>query len=117
MSQEARNHKMLRSTLAVSVPTFISRIFGYLRDMLQAFYMGTESRMDAFTIAFLIPNLLRRLTAEGAMTAAFIPVFTKIKSEKKREELWKFANAFFFNLYYSVSISYPAFGESHCLWF
>lgn len=66
--------------------------------MLQAFYMGTESRMDAFTIAFLIPNLLRRLTAEGAMTAAFIPVFTKLKSEKKREELWKFANAFFFDL-------------------
>jgi len=54
--------------------------------------------MDAFTMAYLIPNLLRRLTAEGAMTAAFIPVFTEIKKEKSKEELWKFANAFFYDL-------------------
>jgi len=44
--------------------------------------------MDAFTIAYVIPNLLRRLTGEGAMTAAFIPVFTQIKKEKTKEELW-----------------------------
>jgi putative peptidoglycan lipid II flippase len=96
MKRSAGNSKLLRSTLAVSLPTFLSRILGYVRDLLQAFYMGTGKGMDAFTIAFLIPNLLRRLTAEGAMTAAFIPVFSQIKNRDTREKLWRFANAFFF---------------------
>jgi len=98
MTSSIGTGKLLRSTLAVSIPTFFSRIFGYFRDLLQAYYMGTSKGMDAFTIAFLIPNLLRRLTAEGAMTAAFIPVFTQIKSREKREKLWRFANAFFFDM-------------------
>jgi putative peptidoglycan lipid II flippase len=96
--QDTRNRTLLRSTLAVSAPTLLSRILGYVRDMLQAFYLGTSRSADAFTIAYVIPNLLRRLTGEGAMTAAFIPVFTQIKEKEKREELWRFANAFFFNL-------------------
>jgi putative peptidoglycan lipid II flippase len=98
MEQRDRNRRLLRSTAAVALPTLMSRILGYLRDMLQAFYLGTGRSADAFTIAFLIPNLLRRLTGEGAMTAAFVPVFTEQKKEKKKEELWKFANAFFFDL-------------------
>jgi putative peptidoglycan lipid II flippase len=98
MEQKEHNRKLVRSTLAVSAPTLLSRIFGLLRDMIQANYMGTGRGMDAFTIAYTIPNLLRRLTGEGAMTAAFIPVFTQQKKEKSREELWKFAHYFFFDL-------------------
>jgi putative peptidoglycan lipid II flippase len=98
IEQREHNHRLVRSTLAVSGPTFLSRIFGYIRDLIQAFYMGTGRGMDAFTIAYTIPNLLRRLTGEGAMTAAFIPVFTQLKKEKSREELWRFAHIFFFNL-------------------
>jgi putative peptidoglycan lipid II flippase len=98
MRQDTRNKKLLKSTLAVSTPTFLSRILGYIRDMLQAFYLGTSRSADAFTIAYVIPNLLRRLTGEGAMTAAFIPIFTQIKEKERREELWRFANSFFFNL-------------------
>jgi putative peptidoglycan lipid II flippase len=98
IEQREHNHRLVRSTLAVSGPTFLSRIFGYIRDLIQAFYMGTGRGMDAFTIAYTIPNLLRRLTGEGAMTAAFIPVFTQLKKEKSREELWRFAHVFFFNL-------------------
>ncbi len=96
-SQESQN-RLLRSTLAVSVPTLFSRIFGYIRDMIQAYYMGTGRSADAFTIAYLIPNLLRRLTGEGAMTAAFVPVFSRMKKKESRDELWKFANAFFFDM-------------------
>lgn len=98
MGRKEQNHKLIRSTAAVSAPTLFSRIFGYIRDMLQAKYMGTGRSAEAFTIAFLIPNLLRRLTGEGAMTAAFVPVFTHYKTKKTKEELWKFANVFFFNL-------------------
>jgi putative peptidoglycan lipid II flippase len=96
--QDIQNKKLLRSTLAVSAPTLLSRILGYVRDMLQAFYLGTSRSADAFTIAYVIPNLLRRLTGEGAMTAAFIPIFTEIKEKERREEIWRFANSFFFNL-------------------
>jgi len=98
MKQKDQDRRLLRSTFAVSVPTMLSRIMGYIRDLLQAFYLGTSRLGDAFTTAYILPNLLRRLTGEGAMTAAFIPVFTQIKKEKTKEKLWKFANAFFFDL-------------------
>ncbi|MBN1222853.1 MAG: murein biosynthesis integral membrane protein MurJ [Candidatus Aminicenantes bacterium] len=98
MSQDAPHHKLLRSTAAVSAPTLLSRILGYVRDMLQANYLGTSGSADAFTIAYVIPNLLRRLTGEGALTAAFIPVFTEIKAKETKEKLWQFANVFFFDM-------------------
>jgi putative peptidoglycan lipid II flippase len=95
-----RSHdkRLLRSTFAVAVPTLLSRILGYVRDYFQAVFLGTSRGADAFTIAYIIPNLLRRLTGEGAMTAAFVPVFTQAKKEKSKEELWTFANYFFFDL-------------------
>lgn len=98
MEQKDQNRRVMRSTFIMAFPTLLSRILGLFRDILQAKFMGTGQSMDAFTMAYLIPNLLRRLTAEGAMTAAFIPVFTQIKKEKSKEELWKFANAFFYDL-------------------
>jgi len=96
--QETQDRRLLRSTFAVSAPTVLSRILGYIRDMLQAFYLGTSGSADAFTIAYVIPNLLRRLTGEGALTAAFIPIFTDIKEKEKREKLWRFANIFFIDM-------------------
>lgn len=98
MAQKSRNRLLMRSTAAVAAPTVLSRILGYVRDMLQAYFMGTSRGMDEFAIAFTIPNLLRRLTAEGAMTAAFIPVFTGIKEKESREKLWRFANIFFYDM-------------------
>lgn len=92
------SQRLLKSTAAVAFPTLLSRILGYIRDYFQAYFLGTSRGADAFTIAYIIPNLLRRLTGEGAMTAGFIPIFTEIKKEKSREELWKFANYFFFDL-------------------
>ncbi|MCJ7580064.1 MAG: murein biosynthesis integral membrane protein MurJ [Candidatus Aminicenantes bacterium] len=96
--QEVQNRRLLRSTLSMTLPTVLSRILGYIRDMLQAKFLGTGKGMDAFIIASLIPNLFRRLTAEGAMTAAFIPVFAQEKKDRSRDELWTFANVFFFDL-------------------
>ena len=95
-----RDHRksIMRSTLSVAVPTVLSRIMGYFRDVLQAYFLGTSGSADAFTIAYVIPNLLRRLTGEGAMTAAFVPVFTQLKEDKKKEEIWNFANCFFYDL-------------------
>ncbi|MBU4495917.1 MAG: murein biosynthesis integral membrane protein MurJ [Acidobacteria bacterium] len=97
-SEQDQNRRLMRSTLAVSVPTVVSRVLGYVRDLLQAYFLGTSGSADAFNIAYTIPNLLRRLMGEGAMTAAFVPVFTRMKNEKNKEALWKFANHFFFDL-------------------
>lgn len=69
----------------VSGLTFLSRIFGLVRDMVVAYFFGASQVADAFYVAFRIPNLLRRLTAEGALTIAFVPVFTEYL-KKSREE-------------------------------
>lgn len=103
LSQE-QNRRILMSTGAVAFPTVLSRILGYVRDMIQAFYMGTGKGMDAFALAYVIPNLLRRLTGEGAMTAAFVPVFTQVKEERTEEGLWKFAHTFFYLLTFLMAV-------------
>ena len=93
-----RKTRLIRSTAAVAAPTMVSRLLGYVRDLLQAYYLGTGNSADAFTIAFTIPNLFRRLTGEGAMTPAFVPTFTELKSGPDRGRLWTFGNVFFWDL-------------------
>src|SRR5512135_1823034 len=90
--------RLIRSTAAVAAPTMVSRLLGYVRDLLQAYFLGTGHGADAFTIAFTIPNLFRRLTGEGAMTSAFVPTFTEARTAGNRKELWRFGNIFFWDL-------------------
>jgi putative peptidoglycan lipid II flippase len=98
MAAEDRKARLIRSTAAVAAPTLVSRVLGYVRDLLQAYFLGTGNSADAFTIAFTIPNLFRRLTGEGAMTPAFVPTFTELKSGPDRGRLWRFGNVFFWDL-------------------
>ena len=65
---------LLRSAMSMSVITMGSRVLGLVREQVRAHVLGTSLASDAFGIAFQIPNLLRRLLAEGAMSAGFIPV-------------------------------------------
>jgi len=71
--------------------TFLSRILGLIRDMVLAHLFGTGMVADAFFVAFRIPNLLRRLFAEGSLTIAFIPVFTEYLTAKSRKEAFELA--------------------------
>lgn len=105
MASEDRKTRLLRSTAAVAAPTLVSRVLGYVRDLLQAYFLGTGNSADAFTIAFTIPNLFRRLTGEGAMTPAFVPTFTELKSGPDRDRLWRFGNAFFWDLALVMAIA------------
>ncbi len=77
----------MRSTATVGGMTFVSRIFGYLRDMVIAVVFGATGATDAFFVAFRIPNFLRRLFAEGAFSQAFVPVFSEFKERRHRAEL------------------------------
>jgi putative peptidoglycan lipid II flippase len=83
---------LLKSASTISTLTILSRIFGYIRDSRMAFLLGTENIADAFTIAYRIPNLLRRLVGEGAVNAAFIPVFSRYLAADRKDEAWEFAN-------------------------
>jgi peptidoglycan biosynthesis protein MviN/MurJ (putative lipid II flippase) len=74
--------QILKSTSVITLATLTSRILGYIRDQRVAQLLGTTLSSDAFYLAFRIPNLLRRLVAEGAMSAAFVPVFTTYLVEK-----------------------------------
>ena len=69
----------------VSDATLASRILGVVRETDLAYCFGASAAMDAFNVAFRIPNLLRDLFAEGAMTAAFVPAFTRTLTERGRE--------------------------------
>jgi putative peptidoglycan lipid II flippase len=91
-------HGMMRSASAMSVTTMLSRILGYFRDNLQATILGAANVSDAFIIAFRIPNLLRRLVGEGALTSAFVPTFSRYLKKGDEEEVWHFANRMFFTL-------------------
>jgi putative peptidoglycan lipid II flippase len=71
--------KLLRSTLVFSSMTLLSRVTGLVRDVVQAIVFGPSVAMDAFVVAYRIPNFLRRVFAEGSFAQAFVPVFAEIK--------------------------------------
>jgi len=84
--EHSDNSKIIKAAGVVSGATFGSRILGYIRDMVTAFFFGTGTAADAFFLAFTIPNLLRRLFAEGTLTVSFVPVFTEYLESKGEQE-------------------------------
>ena len=78
----------------MSIITIGSRILGLVREQVRAHYLGTSMASDAFGIAFQIPNLLRRLVGEGAMSAGFIPVLSQIRENRGDKEAFQFARQF-----------------------
>ncbi|MDT8424421.1 MAG: murein biosynthesis integral membrane protein MurJ [Methyloprofundus sp.] len=84
------SRKLFKSTAIVSSMTMISRILGFIRDMMIARIFGADSGTDAFFVAFKIPNFLRRLFAEGAFSQAFVPVLSDYKEQGSQEALRNF---------------------------
>ena len=93
-----KKKRILKSAGAIGLATSLSRIFGYFRDASLAWILGAGFGMDAFTVAYRLANLFRRLVGENAMSAAFIPVFVQYQKEHSREELCDFARKFFYAL-------------------
>lgn len=90
-------NSLLSSGLKLSIMTLISRILGLVREMTKASFLGTSRLADAFGVAFMIPNLLRRLFAENSISVAFIPTFKSYLEDKNisKDELKDFLNATF----------------------
>ncbi len=78
----------------MTVMTLMSRILGLVREQVRAHFLGTSMASDAFGVAVMIPNLLRRLVAEGAMTQAFVPVLAEYVRADRPEELRRFLSRF-----------------------
>ena len=87
MNEEAG--KLTRAAGVVGFFTLLSRVSGLFRDVVIGFLFGAQGAADAYFVAFRIPNLLRRLTAEGALTVAFIPVFTNYLAKEGKAEAIK----------------------------
>jgi len=85
---------ILRSAGVMTMLTLLSRVFGLIREQIRALFLGTGMASDAFGIASVIPNMFRRLLAEGAMTAAFVPVFAEFRQKHSREEMNAFLSQF-----------------------
>jgi putative peptidoglycan lipid II flippase len=86
MSEELR---VARHAGAVGAATLLSRLLGLVREQVMAVLFGAGFATDAFNVAFRIPNLLRDLFAEGAMSSAFVPTFTEVQSTRGDAEAWK----------------------------
>ncbi len=85
----AEPSSLLRSVGSISFATFLSRILGLVRDQVQAYYFGAGLATDAFVAAFRIPNLLRDLFAEGALSSAFVPTFTAERERRGDAAAWR----------------------------
>jgi putative peptidoglycan lipid II flippase len=82
---EARG-RLVRSASTITPLTLLSRVTGYLRDKVIAVTLGAGMRTDAFFVAFRIPNMLREIIGEGAMSSAVIPVYTEVAASRSEEE-------------------------------
>lgn len=85
-----KKQSLLRSTTLVSLMTFISRMAGFVRDMVIASLFGAQAGMDAFLVAYRIPNFMRRLFAEGAFSQAFVPVLAEYQKTRAPNDVRAF---------------------------
>jgi putative peptidoglycan lipid II flippase len=94
----------LKKVFSIGIITFVSRVFGLLREMVITALLGTSLYSDAFYLAYAIPNLFRRFSAEGAMLSTFIPVFTKLHQTDQN-----YAKKFSANFFWSLALLLTVF--------
>jgi putative peptidoglycan lipid II flippase len=83
------SERLVRSAGVIGIATMTSRVLGLIRDQVLAYLFGAADAMDAFRIAFRLPNILRDLFAEGAMSAALVPTFTSSLATGGKEAAWR----------------------------
>jgi putative peptidoglycan lipid II flippase len=96
------NSRIAFSTGAISLATALSRILGFVRDLLIAGLFGTLEQAQAFVVAFRLPNLLRDMVAEGAVSSAFVPILSAYRAKGDEEKFWKASSALFARMFVAV---------------
>jgi putative peptidoglycan lipid II flippase len=88
-------HHLARSTAIFSLATGLSRVLGLVREIVASYYFGAAGRINAFTVAYQIPNLVRALVADAALSSAFVPVFSELLEKGERRRAWRVASSLF----------------------
>src|SRR6266849_1231218 len=91
----AHRKRLVRSTVIFGAATGLSRILGLVREIVAAYYFGSRGKINAFTVAFQVPNLVRALVADAALSSAFVPVFTELLEKGDRKRAWRVAASVF----------------------
>src|SRR5216117_1853392 len=91
----ARGRRLAWSTAIFALATGVSRVLGLVREVVAAYYFGASGKINAFTVAFQVPNLVRALVADAALQSAFVPVFTELLEKGERKRAWRVASTLF----------------------
>jgi putative peptidoglycan lipid II flippase len=91
----ARGRRLAWSTAIFSLATGLSRVLGLIREIVARYYFGTVGAINAFEVAFLIPNTVRALVADAALSSAFVPVFSELLEKGERKRAWRVASSLF----------------------
>ena len=89
------DRRIARSTAVFSAATAVSRVLGLVREMVSAYFFGVSGLINAFTVAIQIPNLVRALVADAALSGAFVPVFSELLERGERQRAWRVASTLF----------------------
>src|SRR5437763_15292335 len=100
---ERSGRRLARSTAIFSLATGLSRILGLVREVVAAYYFGAAGKINAFTVAFQVPNLMRALVADAALSSAFVPVFTELQERGDRQRAWRVASSLFWLVLLALS--------------
>ncbi len=92
-SRPGVSRSLARSAGVIGATTLTSRVLGLVREQVMAYFFGASNAVDAFNVAFRIPNLVRDLFAEGAMSAAFVPTFTRTVARDGRDAAWRLGHS------------------------
>src|SRR6184192_27301 len=95
VDERGGRRRLAWSTAIFALATGVSRILGLAREIVAAYYFGAAGRINAFTVAFQIPNLIRALVADAALSSAFVPVFSELLEKGDRKRAWRVASSLF----------------------
>jgi putative peptidoglycan lipid II flippase len=93
--QSSASRRLAWSTAVFALATGLSRILGLVRESVARYYFGTVGAINAFEVAFLIPNTIRALVADAALSSAFVPVFSDLLEKGERKRAWRVASSLF----------------------
>ncbi len=103
MEARARERPLAWSTAVFSLATALSRVLGLVREIVARYFFGTVGAINAFEVAFLIPNTVRALVADAALSGAFVPVFSELLERGERARAWRVASSLFWLMLLALS--------------
>jgi putative peptidoglycan lipid II flippase len=103
VDEPGAGRRLAWSTAIFSLATGLSRVLGLVREIVARRYFGVEGPINAFTVAFQVPNLVRALVADAALSSAFVPVFSELLEKGERRRAWRVASTLFWLLLLGLS--------------